>query len=454
MKSAKLLPLSHWIAFLAVGFYPLYTGEGVRYWPWAVTVAAMFALGTAYHASRSSSLAREVGWWGLSLLGLDAMLVCFLLYHSGGIASPLFPLLFLLSATAALYDRWTNTLLLAGAVSGAYVISCVTRDFDLSSDGARLFINVLTLLGTSVLLSYLAELDRKEQSKAERMETLYRLSSSLMQEVDLEKALHDLLSATASFFRTEISSVRLLDRKSGKLVVKASGAPPGELEEQVEIPVGEGFIGWVASEKAPIIVNDVSADPRFADFPLARRRVRSALAAPILVGGELVGVLSFASGEQRAFTAEDLRMLVTISNLAASIISRSDLYQIILSRSEVIVESMSSGLLVTDAAGKVVMSNQAARDLLGWDDVARESTLQELLLPLLSDAEPLPRGEEEEAILNHRPAQRSAELVTLVLRQFGDVEIERSGVKDAVAHELPCRPVELIAAGFGDYVDL
>ncbi len=389
MKSAKLLPLSHWIAFLAVGCYPLYTGEGVRYWPWAITAAVMFALGLAYHVSSMPLTAREAGWMGLSLLGMDALLVCFLISYSGGIASPLFPLLFLLSATAALYDRWTKTLLLTGAISAAYVISCATGGFDLASEGARLFINVLTLLGTSVLLSYLAELDRKEQSKAERIETLYRLSSSLMQEVDLEKALHDLLSATASFFHTEISSVRLLDRKSGKLVVRASGAPPGELEEQVEIPVGEGFIGWVAAEKAPIIVNDVSADQRFADFPLARRKVRSALAAPILVGGELVGVLSFASGEQRDFSTEDLRMLVTIANLAASVISRSELYQMILSRSEVIVESMSSGLLVTDAAGKVVMSNQAARDLLGLEDIPRESTLRELLRPILADAEPL-----------------------------------------------------------------
>ena len=186
MKSAKLLPLSHWMAFLAVGFYPLYTGEGVRYWPWAATASAMFALGAAYHASRR--LARlHLGWPGLSLLGSDAFLVCFLIYHSGGIASPLFPLLFLLGATAALYDRWTNTLLLVGAISAAYVISCAARGFDLSSDGSSLFINVTVLLGTSVLLSYLAELDRREQSKAERVETLYRLSSSLMREVDWKR---------------------------------------------------------------------------------------------------------------------------------------------------------------------------------------------------------------------------------------------------------------------------
>jgi len=172
-------------------------------------------------------------------------------------------------------------------------------------------------------------------------------------------------------------------------VVRASGAPPGELDEQIEIPVGEGFIGWVAAERSPIIVNDVSADPRFAFFPRARRKVSSALAAPIMVGGELVGVLSFASAEPRLFTPEDLRMLETIANLAASVIARSELYEIILSRSEVIVESMSSGLLVTDSAGKVVMSNQAARDLLGLEDIPREASLRELVEPIIADADAL-----------------------------------------------------------------
>ena len=176
MKSAKLLPLSHWIALLVVGFYPLYTGEDIEYWPWIVTVAVMAVLGTGYHLVRWRRASVNVGLWGISLLGLDAVLICFLVYYSGGIASPFFPLLFLLCATASLYDRWTKALFLAGVISAGYTAACVGSGLELANDGSRLLINVVILLGASVILSYLAELDRREQSKAERVEALYQLS--------------------------------------------------------------------------------------------------------------------------------------------------------------------------------------------------------------------------------------------------------------------------------------
>jgi len=389
MKSAKLLPLSHWIAFLVVGFYPFYSGEDMNYWPWAVTVSVMALLGVVYHMMRWLRSGANIGQWGLSLLGLDSALICFLIYYTGGIVSPLFPLLFLLCATASLYERWTIALFLAGVISAGYTAACVGNGMVLADDGSRLLINVVILLGASVILSYLAELDRREQSKAERVEALYELSSKLMEKVDLKETLHYLLSSTASFFHTDVSSVRLLDRKTGKLVLEASGAHPSELEEQIEISVGEGFIGWVAQERRPILVNDVASDPRFSYFPQARKKVRSALAAPIMVGGELMGVLSFASTQPRAFTSEDVQMLVTISNLAASIIARAELYHMVLSRSEVIVGSMSSGLLVTDSTGKVIMANQASRDLLGLERMPRDISLRDLLEPSLLDTDAL-----------------------------------------------------------------
>jgi PAS domain S-box-containing protein len=389
MKSAKLLPLSHWIALLIVGFYPLYSGEDADYWPWVITVAVMAALGLVYHAAHRMRSPLNVSWWGTSLLGLDAALVCFLIYFSSGIASPFYPLLFLLCATASLYGHWTKALFVSAMVSAGYIAACIGRGMAMTEDGARLFINVAILLGASAILSHLAELDRREQSKTERIEALYKLSSTLMEKVDLKETLHYLLSSTASFFRTDISSVRLLDQKTGLLVMEASGASPDGMGEQEDISVGEGLIGWVAREKRPILVNDVSADSRFSYLPQSRKEIHSALAAPILVGGDLIGVLSFASTGPRVFSSEDLQMLVTISNLAASLIARAELYQMVLSRSEVIVGSMSSGLLVTDSSGKVVVANQASRDLLGLDIIPRDVSLRELLEPTLLDTEAL-----------------------------------------------------------------
>jgi PAS domain S-box-containing protein len=378
------LPLSHWIAFIVVGLYPLFSSQEVNRAAWTITVAALALFGIFYQTLKGYLSPEGAGFPGLYLLLLDAFLICFLIYFTGGISSAMFPLLFLLSATASLYDRWTAALVLAGAISLGYLAACLARGIDISFDGSHLFVNIAVLLGSSVILSYLAELDRKEHGKAERMQALYLISSELMENMDLGESLTRLVSSTASFLKTDISSLSIMDRQSGVLVLQASSSPRPEKKEEGLAPSDE-FVNWIARERRPLIINGRGDIPKSA--PSLPGDIRSILAAPIMLAGELVGVLCFASTEQRDFSQEDLQMLVTISNLAASVIVRAELYQIILSRSEVIVSSMSSGLLVTDSGGRVIMANQAARDLLGLERIPREASLRELLEPRLLDTE-------------------------------------------------------------------
>ena len=410
MKSAKLLPLSHWIAFIVVGFYPLYSGEGFEGWPWLVTVSGLAALGIGYHIIRRISSTRNVKWWGLSLLGLDAILVCFFIYYTGGITSPFYPLLFLLAATVSLFDHWTRALFVAGVMSAGYAIACLGSGLDFETEGARLLVYIFILLGSSVLLSYLSEAARREQSKAERIEALYHLSSELMERVDLKETLRDLLSSTASFFQTYVNQVHLLDRQSGLLILEASEISGEASGEPVEVSIGEGFISRVARERRPLLNNDITTESGLVDLPHTHKKVRSALAAPIHVGGELVGVLSIASTKPHNFTSEDLQMLVTISNLAASVIARAELYQIVMSRSEVIVSGMSSGLLVTDPSGKVIMANQASRDLLGLEGSPQNHSLRELLEPTLLEAGELWEHMENQAEYDLEQAHANLEM--------------------------------------------
>lgn len=389
MKSARLLPLSHWIAFVVVGFYPLYSSEQVRYLPWSMTVCGLALLGAAHHLARRFLPAAGVMWRGFSLLGLDALLISFLIYHSGGIASPLFPLLFLLSATASLYDRWTKALLLAAVMSCGYLAACLLAGLDLAAEGARLFVNVCVLIGSSVLLSHLSELHRREESKAERIEALYRLSSDLMEEVDVKGTVRHILTFTVSLLEADVGCAYLRERGSGRLMLEYSDSPGGETVKGDDLGAVERCVGWVARERQPLLTGDASADPRIPPAAQPHTGAHSILAAPILVGGDLMGILAFASRSQGVFDPEDLQMLVTICNLAASIAARADLYQVIVSRSEVIVDSMSSGLLVTDAAGKVVLANQASRDLLGLSRMPRDVYLRELLESTFLDTEGL-----------------------------------------------------------------
>lgn len=70
------------------------------------------------------------------------------------------------------------------------------------------------------------------------------------------------------------------------------------------VPVGEGEIGRIAAERAPHVTNDVEHDPLFRDPAWARREGLTAFAGhPLLVGGELVGVLAIFAREPLSHAA-------------------------------------------------------------------------------------------------------------------------------------------------------
>jgi len=389
MKTSRWLPVPHWAAFLAVGLYPLYAGEPPAYLWWAVGLSAMGLLGLLHHLflrrGSTASFRKSV----LPLLAGDTASICLVIYATGGIRSPLFPLLLLLVVALSFFGRWTTTLLISAVGGGLYAMACFLKGMRIQTDGAGLLVDIFVLLGISVFISLVAELDRREHARSRRIELLYRISSQLMEKVDLRETLNFLLQATSKILGADLASIWLLDRGSGKLVLQDFILPASGEVEVREIEVGEGIIGRTAEGKKPLLVRRGDDDYDSLSCHPAPDRVEALLAAPILMGGELMGVLCFASTSQKQFTREDVQLLVTITNLAASAIARSELYQTVLSRSEVIVSSVSSGLLVCDPSGGLVMANQAARDLLGLELLPSQAPLKDILEGVLVDAEPL-----------------------------------------------------------------
>ncbi len=91
-------------------------------------------------------------------------------------------------------------------------------------------------------------------------------------------------------------------RGSGKVRMIISG---------YETSIGHGIAGWVAQEKRPLIVDDVSKDPRYIR---AYEGIRSELAVPVLLSDELLGVLNVESPVQSYFNSDDRRTLEMVAS--------------------------------------------------------------------------------------------------------------------------------------------
>lgn len=119
-------------------------------------------------------------------------------------------------------------------------------------------------------------------------------------------------------------SLLVLDEDSGELVfVLALGEVPPSSLTGVRLPPGTGIAGWVATHREPTIVEDARKDPRF--YPgvddAFQFNTKSLVAAPIVGGGRLIGVIEALNKESgRSFSADDLALLMLLCRFAGELL--------------------------------------------------------------------------------------------------------------------------------------
>lgn len=90
----------------------------------------------------------------------------------------------------------------------------------------------------------------------------------------------------------------------------------------------EGIIGWVAERGETLLVNDVSAEPRYIpDDPRLLPDTRAELAVPLIVEGQVLGVLDVQSIQQDAFGHDDLFVLRTLADQVAVAVNSARAYR-------------------------------------------------------------------------------------------------------------------------------
>jgi anti-sigma regulatory factor (Ser/Thr protein kinase)/putative methionine-R-sulfoxide reductase with GAF domain len=163
------------------------------------------------------------------------------------------------------------------------------------------------------------------KAPAEQVRNLYRLSDPALSELGLEALLDELLSRVREALSVDTAAILLLDRESQELVARAAKGIEEEVERGVRIPLGQGFAGRIAAERVAIFVADVDR----ADIlnPILREKgIRSLLGIPLIVEGDLIGVLHVGSLSPRIFDHRDLAVLQVAAARVAPGIERARLF--------------------------------------------------------------------------------------------------------------------------------
>jgi signal transduction histidine kinase len=161
------------------------------------------------------------------------------------------------------------------------------------------------------------------ERRLERLHALYDVGNVIHSTLDSQEALQLIVKEAVRLMDASSGSAVLLNPTTSLLEIHAAEGLPAHAS-QLKLRLGEGITGWVARAGKPARVGDVTRDARYV--PL-RPEVRSELAVPLEVGGEVRGVLNVDSDRLEAFSAEDQALLEALAVQAAKAIHHTWLYE-------------------------------------------------------------------------------------------------------------------------------
>jgi PAS domain S-box-containing protein len=240
--------------------------------------------------------------------------------------------------------------------------------------------------------AHLLARERAARAEAEtalaRLRQIHAVTDTALALLGLDELLDETLSRLRAAIGADIANVLLLSENGPWLVVRASQGLESMRAVGDAVPVARGIAGRVAALRQAVAVEDVST--RDGLRVSLRGQARSMMAAPLLVEGQVVGVLDVATRETRRFGDEDLRFLQLVADRVAPVIDRAR-----------VVEMLAAGKRQLSIVSQRLVETQEAERA----DIARElhDEVGQLLTGLklmLETPGPADRREEMKAIVN------------------------------------------------------
>jgi len=164
------------------------------------------------------------------------------------------------------------------------------------------------------------------ERKLRELSFLHEVAQLASSARDWDEMLRIVIDRTTDAMGVEVSSLYLLERREGILRLVATNGLNRRFIGKATLRVGEGITGWVANARVPAAARDVRADPRFKWIAgVDEERFTSMMSVPLLIHGEIVGVVNVQSERERVFDKESIEFLQTIANQVAGIIEKGRL---------------------------------------------------------------------------------------------------------------------------------
>jgi len=178
--------------------------------------------------------------------------------------------------------------------------------------------NILTLLASRLAVAIEnARLFQKVRAQADTLLLLSEVGRETSAILEVEELLRRAAEQTKRVIDYQILSIMLYDEEQKIFRHRVDMKHGHHVQGKLRATASDGIVGAAATLKEPVLVPDVTVDPRYL---MVNPETRSELAIPMIHKGKVIGVLDLESPQANYFTEDHVQTLsILAANLAVSL---------------------------------------------------------------------------------------------------------------------------------------
>jgi signal transduction histidine kinase len=172
------------------------------------------------------------------------------------------------------------------------------------------------------------EMEHQILRRHHHLHALSRISTATSGLKSLGGILNVCLDIALEAVNCEIGGILLLDEQTKKLSYRVYHGLSAKYADGVKMDVGKGIAGRVAKTGEPVLLEDISKDPRVAHPDLiSTEGLKGFASVPLKAKDKVVGVMNMASHLPGRFTDEDLYLLNSMGCQIGAAVEQARLYE-------------------------------------------------------------------------------------------------------------------------------
>ena len=185
--------------------------------------------------------------------------------------------------------------------------------------------NLLTLVASRIAVGIEnARLYTRVARQAKSLTLLNEIARDLTSILNLDQLFKRIGEQLKRLMDYQMFSILMVDEAGQKLQHRFSLRYNENVHLKHDIPIGKGLVGYAVESREPVLVPDVSKDPRYIP---TNPETRSELVVPMFYKDKIIGVLDIEHTKRGYFTDQHLRTMTTLAAQIAIAIENARLYE-------------------------------------------------------------------------------------------------------------------------------